>query len=93
MAQKQKAFDISYKLFAIEVAEDGFQEAAVLPIYIWRCIPEASINRYQSRLNASLILKLGLESQEGNRSLGLYSSIYSIIFLMKSTLYLHIQIL
>ena len=37
--------------------------------------PASYINKHGSRLNASLVLKLDLKSQEGNRSPGLHSSI------------------
>jgi hypothetical protein len=60
------------------------QARAALRALVHACMQPGTstvLHKYRSRLDAGLILKLGLESQEGNRSPGFYSRIalYSII--------------
>ena len=78
MAQKRKAFKF-YKVRLYRRHKLDLKRLYCTALHVPYGQESASycINKCRSRLNACLVLKPGFESQEGNRSLGLYSSIYS----------------
>jgi hypothetical protein len=77
MVQKRQSLDISYKLKLIKGYKSGRNSQNRARAALRALMrPWASTVLRRSRLDAGLVLKPGLESQEGNRSPGLYSRIY-----------------